>query len=58
MRFYKIQLLQELKPIDHRLRREFGVWAENKLGIDPIFHRKIVFNDEADFWLNRLRQQT
>lgn len=49
---YKIQLVQELKPDDHRLRREFADWAHNQLEVDPFFYRKILFSDEAHFWLN------
>ena len=43
MRAYKIQLVQELKPHDHRARRTFGEWAENKIAADPNFHKKILF---------------
>lgn len=49
---YKIQLVQELKPHDHRLRREFSDWSLNQLNEDPFFYRKILFSDEAHFWLN------
>ena len=49
---YKIRLVQELKPTDFRLRREFGLWALEQLANDPLFYRKIVFSDEAHFWLN------
>lgn len=52
LKAYKIQLVQELKPADLRLRREFGQWALEQLAIDPYFYRKIVFSDEAHFWLN------
>ena len=44
--------MQDFKPMDQRLCREFGVSYENELEIDPIFHRKILFSDEAHFWLN------
>lgn len=49
---YKIQLLQELKPRDHHMRRTFGQWAENQNALDPQFNKKILFSDEAHFWLN------
>lgn len=49
---YKIQLVQQLKPMDHRLRRTFGEWAENQLEVEPHFYREIIFSDEAHFWLN------
>ena len=46
----KIQLVQELKPND--LPHSFGGWVLGKLAEDPLFYRKIVLSDEADFWLN------
>ncbi|XP_050530953.1 uncharacterized protein LOC126899769 [Daktulosphaira vitifoliae] len=49
---YKIKLTQELKPLDHQKRRMFVNWAEQQLENDPDFHRKIIFSDEAHFWLN------
>lgn len=49
---YKIKLTQELKPLDHLKRRTFSDWALEKLRHDPDFHRKIIFSDEAHFWLN------
>lgn len=35
--------MQELKPLDHLKRRDFGEWA---------FKSKIFFIVEAHFWLN------
>lgn len=52
LRAYKIQLVQELKPGDMPQRRIFGEWAMAKLAEDRHFYRKIVFSDEAHFWLN------
>lgn len=52
LKAYKIQLVQELKPFDLRLRFDFGLWALEQLQIDPFFYRKIIFSDEAHFWLN------
>lgn len=49
---YKIQLTQELKVNDHRQRRSFGDWALERLEEDPNFGRKIIFSDEAHFWMN------
>lgn len=49
---YKMVLAQELKATDHRMRREFADWALEMLEADPQFHRKIIFSDEAHFWLN------
>ncbi|XP_073831484.1 uncharacterized protein [Musca autumnalis] len=47
LRPYKIQLVQELKPRDHAMRRDFGVWAENEIDLDADFHHKILFNLET-----------
>lgn len=49
---YKIQLTQELKINDHRQRRAFADWALEQLEADPHFGRKIIFSDEAHFWMN------
>ena len=49
---YKIQLTQELKPNDHLHRRQFADWARKQLEIDLDFGKKIIFSDEAHFWLN------
>lgn len=49
---YKMVLAQELKPTDHRIRREFADWSLEMIEADGDFHRKIIFSDEAHFWLN------
>ena len=49
---YKIQLTQELKPNDHSLRRRFTDWALEQLEVNANFGKKIIFSDEAHFWLN------
>ena len=49
---YKIKLTQKLKPLDHQKRRMFVNWAEQQLENDSNFYRKIIFSDEAHFWLN------
>ena len=49
---YKIQLTQELKPNDHSLRRRFADWVLEQLEVDANFGKKIIFSDEAHFWLN------
>ena len=49
---YKIKLTQELKPLDHLKRRTFSAWALQQIEHDDEFHRKIIFSDEAHFWLN------
>lgn len=36
----------------HRVRRIFGKWAEVKTARDPCFQHKILFSNDAHFWLN------
>ena len=45
-------MTQELKPLDDQKRRIFVNGAEQQLENDSDFYRKIIFNDEAHFWLN------
>lgn len=52
LKAYKIQLVQELKPADLPLRHRFSQWALEKLDEDPLFSTKILFSDEAHFWLH------
>lgn len=52
LKAYKIKLLQKLEWHDHLRRRTFADWALNQLENDPDFYRKIIFSDEAHFWLN------
>ncbi|GFV50133.1 hypothetical protein TNCV_87661 [Trichonephila clavipes] len=33
-------------------RRRFIEWARNEIAVVPDFHKRILFNDEAPFWLN------
>ncbi|KZC08620.1 hypothetical protein WN55_11275 [Dufourea novaeangliae] len=49
---YKIKLTQELKPLDHLQRRNFSDFVLQKFEENPEFHKKIIFSDEAHFWLN------
>ncbi|GFV54463.1 hypothetical protein TNCV_2865471 [Trichonephila clavipes] len=44
--------IQELKPNDHQARRRFVEWAQNEIAVVPDFHKRILFSDEAHFWLN------
>ncbi|GFV32127.1 hypothetical protein TNCV_1674161 [Trichonephila clavipes] len=37
---------------DHKARRRFVEWAQNEIAIVPDFHKRILFSDEAHFWLN------
>lgn len=48
---YKIVMTQQLKPGDHGRRREFANWALAMLDDDPDFGKKIIFSDEANFYL-------
>ena len=49
---FQIKLTQELKTLEHLKRRNFPNWALAKLEENEEFHRKIIFSDEAHFWLN------
>ncbi|GFV41900.1 uncharacterized protein TNCV_4140071 [Trichonephila clavipes] len=37
---------------DHQARRRFVEWAQNEIAIVPDFKKRILFSDEAHFWLN------
>ncbi|GFS84180.1 hypothetical protein TNCV_2365421 [Trichonephila clavipes] len=37
---------------DHQARRRFAEWAQNEIAVLPNFHKRILFSDEAHFWLN------
>ncbi|GFU48945.1 putative DD41D transposase [Trichonephila clavipes] len=37
---------------DHQARRRFVEWAQNEIAAAPNFHKRILFSDEAHFWLN------
>ncbi|GFV38240.1 hypothetical protein TNCV_4792261 [Trichonephila clavipes] len=37
---------------DHQARRRFVDWAQNEIAVVPDFHKRILFSDEAHFWLN------
>jgi len=41
---YKIVLTQELKPLDHRKRREFADFALEQFETDNDFFKKIIFS--------------
>ncbi|KAG2468668.1 G2E3 ligase, partial [Polypterus senegalus] len=49
---YKLQLLQHLDEDDPDRRTEFAEWAKQKLEQDPQFTQKILFSDEANFYVN------
>ncbi|GFY09601.1 DUF4817 domain-containing protein [Trichonephila clavipes] len=37
---------------DHQARRRFVEWAQNEIAVVPDFHKRILFSDEAHFWLH------
>ncbi|GFW37427.1 hypothetical protein TNCV_860341 [Trichonephila clavipes] len=37
---------------DHQARRRFIEWAQNEIAVVPDLHKRILFRDEAHFWLN------
>ncbi|GFY05166.1 DUF4817 domain-containing protein [Trichonephila clavipes] len=37
---------------DHQARRRFVEWAQNEIAVVPDFHKRILFSNEARFWLN------
>ncbi|GFT70446.1 hypothetical protein TNCV_2658711 [Trichonephila clavipes] len=37
---------------DHQARRRVVEWAQNEIAVVPDFHKRILFSDEAHFWLN------
>ncbi|GFX69773.1 hypothetical protein TNCV_833501 [Trichonephila clavipes] len=37
---------------DHQARRRFVEWAQNEIAVVPDFHKRILFSDDAHFWLN------
>jgi transposase len=49
---YKIKLVQHLAEDDFDRRLEFCQWAVEKCDSDPHFSKKILFSDEAIFYLN------
>ncbi|GFX23807.1 hypothetical protein TNCV_1788381 [Trichonephila clavipes] len=37
---------------DHQARRRFVEWAQIEIAVVADFHKRILFSDEAHFWLN------
>ncbi|GFT89164.1 hypothetical protein TNCV_3085441 [Trichonephila clavipes] len=35
-----------------KIVRQFVEWAQNEIAVVPDFHKRILFSDEAHFWLN------
>ncbi|GFV22787.1 hypothetical protein TNCV_1317391 [Trichonephila clavipes] len=41
-----------IRQNDQQARRRFVEWAQNEIAVAPDFHKRILFSDEAHFWLN------
>ncbi|GFW00135.1 DUF4817 domain-containing protein [Trichonephila clavipes] len=51
--FLKSKIVVSRKNIDSSTtRRRFVEWAQNEIAVVPDFHKRILFSDEAHFWLN------
>ncbi|GFT63573.1 uncharacterized protein TNCV_870381 [Trichonephila clavipes] len=42
----------EIHQNDHQAKRRFVEWAQNEIAVVLDFHKRILFSDEAHFWLN------
>ncbi|GFT34996.1 hypothetical protein TNCV_787041 [Trichonephila clavipes] len=42
----------EIHQNDHQARCRFVEWAQNEIAVVPDFQKRILFSDEAHFWLN------
>ncbi|GFW57621.1 uncharacterized protein TNCV_2925401 [Trichonephila clavipes] len=40
------------KKVFQLVMRRFVEWAQNEIAVVPDFHKRILFSDEAHFWLN------
>ncbi|GFW86661.1 putative DD41D transposase [Trichonephila clavipes] len=58
---WQIFVLEDTKDMDNlvalhfkydQARRRFVEWAQNEIAVVPDFHKRILFSDEAHFWLN------
>lgn len=49
---YKIQLVQELKPIDYQQRLDYAIYFQQKAEENPDFIHNLIMSDEAHFQLN------
>lgn len=49
-----MQLSPESKPNDHTHRHTFADWTLEQLEADPAVDQKIMFSDEAHFWLSKI----
>ncbi|GFW76307.1 hypothetical protein TNCV_1580861 [Trichonephila clavipes] len=50
--FYSKDNLVALHFKYDQARRRFVEWAQNDIAVVPDFHTRILFSDEAHFWLN------
>ncbi|GFW32405.1 putative transposable element [Trichonephila clavipes] len=50
--FYSKDNLVALHFKYDQVRRRFVEWAQNEIAVGPDFHKRILFSDEAHFWLN------
>ncbi|GFT47394.1 DUF4817 domain-containing protein [Trichonephila clavipes] len=50
--FYSKDNLVALHFKHDQARRRFVEWAQNEIAVVPDFHKRILFSDEAHFWLN------
>ncbi|GFX98795.1 transposable element Tc3 transposase [Trichonephila clavipes] len=50
--FYSKDNLVALHFKYDQARRRFVEWAQNEIAVVPNFHKRILFSDEAHFWLN------
>ncbi|GFV71461.1 uncharacterized protein TNCV_4562131 [Trichonephila clavipes] len=41
-----------IRPLNILSLKIFVEWAPNKIAVVPDFHKRILFSDEAHFWLN------
>ena len=46
---YKVQLVQDLKPLEHPMRFHLAKWAYNRLTEDADFGKKNIISDETYF---------
>ncbi|GFX04944.1 uncharacterized protein TNCV_2249271 [Trichonephila clavipes] len=52
MFFYSKDNLVALQFKYDQARRRFAEWDQNEIAVVPDFHKRILFRDEAHFWLN------
>ncbi|GFW64219.1 putative transposable element [Trichonephila clavipes] len=50
--FYSKDNLVALPFKYDQARRRFVAWTQNEIAVVPDFHKRILFSDEAHFWLN------